>query len=69
MRIDSFGVVHPEPKDEPNLVGMLHVHECGPCRVTFAEAEGPVVLERIDELVATLEREQREKAKVRRAKR
>lgn len=32
MRVDSFGVLHPTQDDEPNLVGILHIAECGECQ-------------------------------------
>ena len=66
MRVDSFGVVHPEPKDEPTLVGVLHISECGPCQQVFAADQGPEFLLRVSEVAAAAEAEMRERAKHRR---
>jgi hypothetical protein len=61
MRVDAFGVVHPESSDVPSLAGALHITECGPCKELF----GAEVVGYCNDLAEAYEADQRDKAKVR----
>lgn len=53
MRTDSFGFTHPEMTDAPNLLGALHIAECGECQKRF----GPDVTANCEQLAIAFEKE------------
>jgi hypothetical protein len=61
MRCDSFGFVHPEPSDTPSLAGALHITECGECERVF----GPEVVGYCQDLADAYERQEQDRARVR----
>jgi hypothetical protein len=46
VRTDSFGFTHPEPQDKPDLLGALHIAECGECHKRF----GPGIAQQCEDL-------------------